>query len=397
MNMNMRATKNSHERALVLTRVAVAALAGGLGGCADSQSLPAPSVAGSATATVTPTTARASTLRANRRRSLARLVGQKLVVSYRGMHAPPARLLRRIRRGEVGGVILFSENVPSSGATGVRHVVARLQAAAHAGRNPPLLIATDQEGGDVRRMPGPPRVSPRELGSMPRAKVHATAVATGRSLRQMGIGVDLAPVVDRPTHASSFLGTRAFATSSQPDASASIAFAGGLQEAGVAATAKHYPGLGSSGARNTDVAAVILSTPRTTMARERAGFIRHVRAGTRLVMVSNATYLAYDPQRPAAVSRKIIQRLRRDGFRRVVISDELHAPALKRFGASTAAMATRAGVDLLLFANSSGEAEFRALLTDSDAGRVTHRLLERQVRRIIALKRWIATSTGPRG
>jgi beta-N-acetylhexosaminidase len=380
----------------VLSWTVCTALASGLAACSDSD----PDVVGAATTVTMPaaaatppsaTTTRSSPPPAASPRSLARLIGQKLVVSYRGTLQPPPRLLQRIRRGEVGGVILFSENVPPAGAAGVRRVVARLQAAARAGNNPALLIATDQEGGDVRRMPGPPTRSPRELGAAPIASARSAGVATGRSLRGMGIGVDLAPVVDRPTDGSSFLGTRAFGSSAQPHLGASIAFARGLQAAGVAATAKHYPGLGSSGARNTDLAVVTLNPARDTLRRERAGFIDHVRAGTRLVMVSNATYPAYDPERPAVVSRKIVGRLRKDGFGGVVISDELHVPGLRPFGSATAAAATKAGVDLLLFANSSGEDEFRDLLADVKAGRLTRRLLERQVKRVAALKRWVAS------
>jgi len=326
--------------------------------------------------------------------ALARLVGQKFVVAYRGTIVPPPRLLQRIERGEVGGVILFTDNVPRDGATGMRRVVARLQRAARAGGNPRLLIMTDQEGGDIRRVPGPPRRSPSELGAGDLRSVMSVAVSTGRSLRRMGVGVDLAPVVDVPADASSFLNARAYSAPGRRNELASVVFAEGLQQAGIAATAKHYPGLGSSGARDTDRVEVTLDTPLAVMERERSAFVRHVRRGTRLVMVSSATYAAYDRTRPAVVSRRIIGRLRRDGFRGVVISDELRVPGLRRFGAGAASAATRAGVDVLLFANSSGDPEYRMLLADVRAGRVRPRLVERQVTRIIALKRWIAAGGG---
>ena len=366
----------------------------GLGGGGDDSGVP--NVIGdarttTAASTVVTTVPAKAPPKTSPRLPLGRLVGQKFVVAYRESTVPPPRLLQRIRRGEVGGVILFTDNVPPTGAAGIRRVVGRLQEAARAGGNPRLLIATDQEGGDVKRMPGPPDRSPRELGSASLANVRAAGTATGRSLRAMGIGVNLAPVADLPADATSFLGTRAFGSAAQPRVAAAVAFARGLQGAGVAATAKHYPGLGSSGARNTDLAAVSLATPRASMQRERAGFLRQVRAGTRLIMISNATYAAYDPMRPAVTSRKIIGRLREDGFRGVVISDELRVPGLARFGPHRASAATRAGVDVVLFANSDGEAEYRTLLADVRAGRVRRRLVERQVRRIAALKHWIST------
>ena len=270
----------------------------------------------------------------------------------------------------------------------------RLQAAARRGGNPPLLIATDQEGGDVKRMPGPPDQSPQQLGRQAPGAAQAAGASTGASLRRMGIGVDLAPVADLAI-APSFLGTRAFSPDAERNAAASVAFARGLQSAGVAATAKHYPGLGSSGQANTDLAVVSLATPRDAMARERAGFLRHVEAGTRLIMVSNAAYDAYDPGQPAVVSRRIMSRLRRDGFGGVIISDELAVPGLKGYGDRTAGLVTTAGVDVLLFANSDGAPAYDALLADVRAGRVRRATVERQVQRIIALKRWI--SAGARG
>ena len=373
--------------------VSLTVLGAGLWACGgdDSDDSAPANVIGSAVTTAgAPATTTENPPKQASRPTLARLVGQKFVVAYRDTTVPPPRLLARIKRGEVGGVILFTDNVSPHGAAGIRRVVAQMQAAARAGGNPRLLIATDQEGGDVRRMPGPPRRSPRELGKSSPASIRTAGMTTGRSLRDMGIGVNLAPVADVPADASSFLGTRAFGSSSAPRVKAAVAFARGLQRAGVAATAKHYPGLGSSGARNTDLATVTLATPRGAMERERAGFLAQVRGGTRLIMVSNATYLAYDRRRPAVVSPTIIRRLRRGGFRGVVISDELRVPGLRRYGVHAAAAATRAGVDVLLFANSDGESEYRALLAAVKSGGVRRRLVEQQVRRIAALKRWIA-------
>ena len=326
------------------------------------------------------------------RRALQRLLGQKLMVSYRGQRIPPPALLARVQRGEVGGVILFSDNVPADGADGVKRTVARLQQAARRGDNPPLLIATDQEGGDIRRLPGPPLKTPQQMAAGSAEQVRASGLATGRSLRQMGVGLDLAPVADLPADATSFLGTRAFSADRVRNARSSVAFAEGLQQGGTAATAKHYPGLGSSGAQNTDTTAVTLTTARSTLDRERAAFVRHAKAGTRVIMVSNAIYAAYDARRPAAVSPAIIGRLRRDGFRGVIISDELRVPNLAAYGDGVAAAATRAGVDIQLFANSDGAGALRSLVAEVGAGRIRRAQVEAQVRRIIALKRWIADS-----
>src|SRR5207302_6853438 len=82
--------------------------------------------------------------------TLAQLVGQRMLVAIHGTTAD-STILARIRAGQVGGVILFSSNI--SDATQLAHLTAQLQAAAKAGGRPRLLIATDQEGGLVRRLP----------------------------------------------------------------------------------------------------------------------------------------------------------------------------------------------------------------------------------------------------
>jgi beta-glucosidase-like glycosyl hydrolase len=106
--------------------------------------------------------------------TLAQLVGQQLLVRMQGS-TPSAAFLRRIRKGEIGGVVLFQNN-----ATPLRvpALVAKLQAAARAGGRLPLLIAVDQEGGVVKRLPGPPTAAPRAMQTA--AAARAQGLATGR-------------------------------------------------------------------------------------------------------------------------------------------------------------------------------------------------------------------------
>ena len=135
---------------------------------------------------------------------------------------------------------------------------------------------------------------------------------------------------------------------------------------------------------------MVITTPRSTLDRERRNFVSHAKAGTRLIMVSNGIYQAYDADRPAVLSRRILDRLRADGFGGVVISDELRTPGLAPYGDAVPRLASNAGVDLLLYANSDGAAAYEQLLRDARAGRISRARLEQQVRRIIALKRWLS-------
>jgi beta-N-acetylhexosaminidase len=191
--------------------------------------------------------------------ALERLVGQKIMTGIDGA-APGASLLGRVRAGEVGGVILFGQNTTSTAQ--VARTVAELQTAAKAGGNPPLLIATDQEGGMVKRLPGPPDVAPAEMGSA--ADARSEGAATGAYLRRLGVDVDLAPVLDTPNAPSSWLGTRAFSRDPEINARLGPAFVAGLQSAHVAATAKHFPGLGTARA-TTDTADVVLTSSKQAL------------------------------------------------------------------------------------------------------------------------------------
>jgi beta-N-acetylhexosaminidase len=312
------------------------------------------------------------------------------MTGFSGSH-PDARLLARIRAGAVGGVILFGWNVGKDGQAAAR-LVAELQRAAAAGGNPPLLVAVDQEGGAVRRLPeGPPALSAAAVGRTRSPETaRAEGEATGSYLRRLGINVDLAPVVDTPTSSANFLGDRAFSDDPSLNATLGSAFVAGLQRRGVAGTAKHFPGLGAAPA-NTDTAVVEITAPRPTLDRGLAPFAAAVGRGVKLVMVSNAAYRAYDGATPALFSSTIIGSLlrRQLGFDGVVITDAMEAPAPAGRRAAPVS-AAKAGADVLLYLiESDSDAAFRQLLTAARRGQLTRRELDESEGRISALKRWL--------
>ena len=152
--------------------------------------------------------------------------------------APPnRRFLTRIRNGKMGGVVLLGNGwlTRHTAAT----VTAELQQAACT-RGEPLLIAVDQEGGLVRRLAwAPPTEAPAYMSSPSVARSQASGAAA--ALRSVGIDIDFAPVVDTPSSARSFLGSRAFSRSRTWNAKMARAFVGGLQTKWIAATAKLFP------------------------------------------------------------------------------------------------------------------------------------------------------------
>jgi len=323
-----------------------------------------------------------------RQPELARLVGPALMTGFAGTQ-PSAALVGRIRRGEVGGVILFRGNLRNDAAA--RALVRRLRAAAAAGGNPRLLVAVDQEGGAVRRLPdGPPQDAPAQMTSAGQAATEGAAA--GRFLRRLGIDVDLAPVLDTPSSPDNFLGSRAFGRDPQRNARLGSAFVRGLQQQGLAATAKHFPGLGTAGA-NTDSSHVWITTPKAALDARLAPFAAAVKAGVELVMMSNAGYRAYDASGlPAVLSRRIVTGLLRGrlGFDGVVISDAMSAPGPSgRTHPNVKAIS--AGVDVLLYTSEfGGKAAFDELLAAARSGELPLTRLEAANERIAALKQRLA-------
>jgi beta-N-acetylhexosaminidase len=324
---------------------------------------------------------------ANSGSSSAKLLGQRIMVGFSGTTAPPA-LLRRVRAGQVGAVILFGANIASDRQ--VRGLTSALQSAARSGGNPPLLIATDQEGGQVKRFPGgPPSLSPPQMAATGSPhSAYLQGKMTGAYLKSRGVNMDLAPVADVPTSSGSFIWRqgRAFSFTSSTVAKYATAFALGLQSAGVAATAKHFPGLGSA-AVSTDLQRDELHPSAAQRAAALKPYESLIPRGLDAVMVTTAGFPAYDPSgAPAALSSRIVGGvLRRQlGFGGLVITDALNAPTgHSEIIAGT--LAARAGADMLLYADSA-TGELGALESALKAGRISRTAAVASYERIVALK-----------
>jgi beta-N-acetylhexosaminidase len=319
------------------------------------------------------------------------LAGQHVVFPFAG-RTPPRGLLARVRRGEAAGVIFLGSNLGAPAQ--VRALTRRLRAVTRPpGLRAPLLLMVDQEGGSVQRLPGgPSRSAPQMAATGDPAIARAEGRAAAATLRAAGMNVDLAPVVDvvRPESALQAEG-RGFGFGTRSAARFGAAFARGLREGGVAATAKHFPGFGGAVA-NTDTGAVRIAVPpRELRAVDRPPFRAAIEAGANLVMVSSAIYPALSAT-PAVLSPRVVQRELREGlgFDGVTISDDLEAPAFEALGgASGAALkATRAGVDLLLFARTyAGAARASAALASAiRSGTIDREALDASLQRVLALR-----------
>jgi beta-N-acetylhexosaminidase len=250
----------------------------------------------------------------------------------------------------------------------------------------------DQEGGLVRRLPGPPERPAQEIGAAGPASAGAAGLAAGRLLRGVGANVDLAPVADvaRPASALARDG-RLFGASPGAVAGPGVAFAEGLRAAGVAATAKHFPGLGAA-ARTTDAGPVRISaTAPELRSVDMAPFAALIRRDVPLVMLGTAVYPALDPRAPAALSRPIATgELRgRLGFGGVTVTDALDTPALAPVGGpgEVAVRAAAAGSDLVLYTGlDNGVAAASALRGEIASDPAARSGSEEAVARVIALR-----------
>jgi beta-N-acetylhexosaminidase len=329
--------------------------------------------------------------------STKQLAGQRVIYSYSAFD-PPKLLLSRIRRGEAAGVIFFRQNIDSRSQ--VRKVVEKLQAARLASPiHAPLLIMTDQEGGVVKRLAGPPELSAKQVGEAPDATGQAklAGMQAGQNLRGAGFNVNLAPVLDVFRTPGNFIDRfgRSFSSNQFTVSRLGTKFLKAQQRTGVAATAKHFPGLGAATTdQDTDAVPVTLDLSSSAVRDvDMRPYPTAIDAGVRLVMASWAKYPALDPDRPAGLSKFIIQReLReRQGFDGVTITDGIEAGALKDFGGpgNRSVLAADAGMDLMLFSNKDideGEDGLRALTHALREGDLSRPTFQASVERILALR-----------
>jgi beta-N-acetylhexosaminidase len=313
------------------------------------------------------------------RLTLRQQVGQVTISSFPGS-ARPEYIRRRLRARETAGVILFGSNGGSPATW--RRLTRSIQQAGH-GR---ALVMVDQEGGDIRTVAhvGPSSGQPFQG---PPASVRRSARAAGRGLEASGVNVNLAPVADVP-RPGSVMATRSFEGDERGVAARTRASIRGLRDAGVAATVKHFPGLGGATVNTDDGPATV----RTPIARDLVPFRAAVAEGVPLVMLSHASYPELDSRRIASQSRAIVTDLlrRRLHFEGVIVTDSLEAQAVlaRSDVAEAAERSIRAGADLILMTGSASWNDvFPRLLAEARTDPAFRERIRDSAARVLALKR----------
>jgi len=319
------------------------------------------------------------------RMSLRDRVRQLVVVGFGGT-AAPARIIRSLHPG---GLIYFSPNLVRDRQ--IRSMSRRSQQVARRSGQP-LLIMTDQEGGPVTRLPGTTNVPGGAEFHGDARWARRTAVRTAHDLVDVGINLDLAPVADvNSVGRRGVIGSRSF--SSHPRVAARLVRAQvcGYHHGGVATTAKHFPGHGSTTTDSHRRPAQIREGRHQWRTTDLPPFSRAVQSGVDVVLLGHLAFPAMDPSRlPATISPRLDRRLLRQqvGFGGVVMTDALNMGGITSYGStgSIAVRAIRSGVDLLLMPPHPVTA-IRAVLSAVRHGRLSEGRINVSVGRILALKR----------
>jgi len=325
------------------------------------------------------------------------LAGQRVIFSYSGL-TPPSALLQQISAGQAAGVIFFGGNISSeSQITGVIQQLRQAQQQSPVAS--PLLLMTDQEGGLVRRLPGAPTMSEKQIGasSNPASAASSAGTGAGQNLAGVGMNVNLAPVLDVYYKSGNFIDQfqRSYSSKASVVTSCGSAFITAQQQTGVAATAKHFPGLGSATkSQNTDTGPVTLNVSLSGLrSKDEVPYPAAISAGVKLIMASWAVYPALDSGHPAGLSPVVIQSELRGqlGYQGVTITDAIEAGALTSFGSfgQRAVLAAQAGMDLLLCSAqdpSQGQAVVSALAGALDGGQLDSATFTAAAQRVTALR-----------
>jgi beta-N-acetylhexosaminidase len=284
-----------------------------------------------------------------------RLAMRLLMIGFDGLELP-AHVGRWIDRG-LGGVILFRRNIES-----LEQLIALNGEIL--GRTQPLMLGVDEEGGRVRRLRG----ITSDLPAM--AKVGATddpklayrcGALLGRELAALGFSINFAPILDVHTNpANPVIGDRAFATTPEAVARMAIPFAKGLQDMGVAACGKHFPGHGDTDT-DSHLALPVLDHDEHRLASvELAPFRQAAQSDMASMMTAHVVINAYNPDHPSTLDGRALRILRRQyRFGGVIVSDDLEMAAIAdRYSMSEAIeRGLHAGVDLFLVCRSQDRVE----------------------------------------
>ena len=365
---------------------------------AASSAAPSPTAAASGTPSATATAT--ATTGALAGWSMEEKVGQLMMVGV-DAQTPTQASAQAVETHHVGNIFIAGRTTAGSQAT--QKVISSFTskvgpATTHA---TPMLVATDQEGGEVQVLSGSGMSdlpSAMDQSARPREELLASARTWGKELADVGVNMNLAPVVDLVDIAQPAINepigrwNREYGHDAATISSQAGTFAEGMRACGVIPTYKHFPGLGRVAA-NTDTSADVVDRTTARSGDAAVGvFADAIATGAQAIMVSSATYALIDPATPAVFSSVIVTDMLRTelGFSGVVITDDVSAAAQVRGVAAgeRAVRAIRAGCDIVLASADPAAATdmVEALIAAAQSDTAFAARVEESAARVLALK-----------
>ena len=334
--------------------------------------------------------------------AIRRDVGQLLIGSLPGTTITP-EIRSLAREFSLGGVTLFARNIEAPEQVAELSIDGQTLAA-----ELPLWVGVDQEGGRVARLrkpftEWPPMAVLGRSGSTDLAARFAAALAA--ELTAVGITLDYAPVLDIHTNPKNpVIGDRALAESAESVAELGAAIVRGLQDNGIAACGKHFPGHGDTAVDSHLDLPLVEHPPDRIRRVECVPFRAAIDAQVAFIMTAHVLVPSLDEERPATLSRRIVQDILRDemGYQGVILSDDLEMKAIARTYAvpEAAVLAIAAGCDGLLICSGDVEvqaATLEALVHAVEDERISYKRLEDALKRLrTAKERFLAAPVAAR-
>ena len=329
------------------------------------------------------------------------MIGQRLSVGFDGPTIPQD-FVDLVREYKVGNIILFRRNVKSyeqlrTLCSDIRSLVVR-----ETGIEPYIMI--DEECGRVSRLEHIAVRTPCALAigaTNDPENARKIGRLIGEELRAAGINFNLAPVLDCLTHPEASGGNRSFATEPEKVAEFGVAYIQGVQETGVLACGKHFPGHGDTNVDSHLALPVVDKPAEVVWNRELVSFRAGIAAGLKAIMSAHVVFPAFEPERiPGTVSRNVITGLMREklGFDGIILSDGMEMNAvMDLFGIEEGTRrALAAGIDIALICHSADQARAACnyLYQALDNGTLAPAEAEERYRHIVDRKRSLPLPAG---
>jgi beta-N-acetylhexosaminidase len=326
--------------------------------------------------------------------TLRKKIGQMLMIGFHGTTLSD-ELKEMILEFGIGGVIIFSRNIESREQ--IKELCYSLQRFSVQNNEIPLFISIDQEGGRVFRLKPPFRQYPSsaELGRIgSEAIVNSNALAMADELVELGINMNMAPVLDVNTNTENpIIGDRSFSPDPDVVSRLGACVITAFHEKGIIAVGKHFPGHGDTSSDSHIELPVVNHSLKRLEEIEFKPFIHAFKTGLRVVMTAHVLYPELDPDYSATMSDSIINGTLREkqGFDGIVITDDMEMKAISnRYTIEDAGiLSIHAGADILLICHSRDKqlTMHESLLEAVEGGEIEGERIDKSLNRLIKLKK----------